>query len=109
LISRNVTIAGRRTSLRLEKEMWEALADIASREGMTIHELCTLIEGVRGRSSRTSAVRAFVVAYLRLAAALTPAGQAKPPVGRARARPTPRPSASLRRTLNSIAPAPKGG
>jgi predicted DNA-binding ribbon-helix-helix protein len=65
LISRNVTINGRRTSLRLENEIWEAVTEICGHEELSVHELCTLIDGRRGPSSRTSAIRAFIVAYFR--------------------------------------------
>lgn len=65
---RNVTIADRRTSLCLESEVWEALAEICRREGLTIHQLCSLIDERRQGSSRTSAVRAFTVTYFRAAA-----------------------------------------
>lgn len=65
---RNVTIADRRTSLCLESEVWEALADICRRESLTIHQLCSLIDERRQGASRTSAVRAFTVTYFRAAA-----------------------------------------
>lgn len=68
LVSKNVTINGRRTSLRLEEEIWEALADVCRMEGLTLHALCTMIDANRHGSSRTSAVRAFVVTYFRTAA-----------------------------------------
>lgn len=68
LISRNVTVNGRRTSLRLERAAWEALDQICECEGLTLHEVCTAVEGVRFGSSRTSTVRAFIVTYFRLAA-----------------------------------------
>ncbi|MBL6957634.1 MAG: ribbon-helix-helix domain-containing protein [Rhodospirillales bacterium] len=68
LVSKNVTISGRRTSLRLEEDIWEALEEICRREAMTMHELCTEIDRRRKRSSRTSAVRAFIVVYYRAAA-----------------------------------------
>ncbi|HAD87492.1 MAG TPA: hypothetical protein DCG48_09035 [Rhodospirillaceae bacterium] len=68
LISRNVTVNGRRTSLRLEGATWEALDQICDCEKITVHELCTMIESVRFGSSRTSTVRAFIVTYFRLAA-----------------------------------------
>lgn len=45
--------------------MWSALDDICLRERLSIHEVCTLIDHWRGKSSRTSAVRAFIVAYFR--------------------------------------------
>jgi len=69
LISKNVTINGRRTSLRLEQASWEAIVDICKCEGLTLHELCSLIETRRGGASRTSAVRAFIVTYFRTVAA----------------------------------------
>ncbi len=65
LVSKNVTINGRRTSLRLERASWEALDDICKCEKLTMHELCTLIDNSRHGSSRTSAVRAFIVIYFR--------------------------------------------
>jgi predicted DNA-binding ribbon-helix-helix protein len=65
LISKNVTINGRRTSLRLEQASWEAMSDICQCEGLTLHELCSLIETRRQGASRTSAVRAFIVTYFR--------------------------------------------
>lgn len=69
LVSRNVTIGGRRTSLRLEIEIWEAIQEICDREGLSIHELCSLIEPVRMRgTSRTSAIRAFTILYFKIAA-----------------------------------------
>ena len=65
LISKNVTINGRRTSLRLEQASWEAMNDICQCERLTLHELCSLIENRRQGASRTSAVRAFIVTYFR--------------------------------------------
>ncbi len=69
LISKNVTIKGRRTSLRLEQASWEAMSDICKCEGLTIHELCSLIDNHRDGASRTSAVRSFIVTYYRAVAA----------------------------------------
>ena len=68
LISRNVTVNGHRTSIRLERASWDALDDICSFEGIGVNELCTIIEALRHGSSRTSAVRSFSVTYFRMAA-----------------------------------------
>lgn len=68
LISKNVTVNGRRTSLRLERASWLALDDICRFESLSLHELCSLVELQRQGSSRTSAVRAFIVSYFRKAA-----------------------------------------
>lgn len=66
LRSKNITISGKRTSFRLEPEIWEALEDICQREEANIHELCTWVMSFRPRDNNTSAIRAFVVNYLRL-------------------------------------------
>lgn len=80
LVSRNVTIAGHRTSLRLEDGMWAALGEICEREEATIHDLCTAIDDRRHCPNRTSAVRAFIVDYFRAAA--TDAGHSRAGHGR---------------------------
>ena len=71
LQSRNVTVDGHRTSLRLEQDVWDALEEVCSREGLSVHELCTHIEVRRTGSSRTAAVRAFILGYFREAASDT--------------------------------------
>jgi predicted DNA-binding ribbon-helix-helix protein len=68
MVARNVTVAGRRTSVRLEPEMWESLLEIITREGVTLHQLCTEIARQRGLSSLTAAIRAYALAYFRSAA-----------------------------------------
>lgn len=68
LVSRNVTVNGRRTSLRLETATWEAFDQICACEQLTPHQVCTMIEAVRRGSSRTSTVRAFIITYFRMAA-----------------------------------------
>lgn len=66
---RNVTVLGRRTSMRLEPEMWEALLDICQREQMTPSDICGLVvERMSNGSSLTAALRVFLLAYYRSAA-----------------------------------------
>lgn len=71
LQSRNVTVDGHRTSLRLETDVWDALDEICTRESLSVHEVCTLVEQRRTGSSRTAAVRAFILGYFRDAASDT--------------------------------------
>jgi len=68
LISRNVTVNGHRTSLRLEEETWAAIEEICRAEKTNIHTLCSLIDWRRQGFSRTSAVRVFILSYFRAAA-----------------------------------------
>jgi predicted DNA-binding ribbon-helix-helix protein len=65
---RNVLVDRHRTSMWLEPEMWEALKDIAQREGVSVNQLCTRVDAVRRQSSLTSGMRVFVLAYFRCAA-----------------------------------------
>ncbi|WP_322091075.1 ribbon-helix-helix domain-containing protein [Magnetovibrio blakemorei] len=80
LQSRNVSVNGHRTSLRLERDVWEALEEICEREKMTVHETCTHVDQHRKGSSRTAAVRTFILGYFRAAA--SDAGHARVGHGR---------------------------
>lgn len=68
LRNRNVTIGGRRTSMKLEPGMWDALDEICHREKMAIHEVCTRIARDHKGYNLTAATRAFILAYFRAAA-----------------------------------------
>lgn len=66
LVSRNITIFGRRTSVRLEPEMWVGLREIAEREQCNIHEICTLVSVRKSAgTSLTAAIRVFLMLYFR--------------------------------------------
>lgn len=69
LVSKNITILGRRTSVRLEPEMWKELKNISKRETCSIHDLCSLICIRKAEnSSLTAAIRVFLMLYFRAAA-----------------------------------------
>ena len=76
LVPKNITILGgnrdgsdKRTSMRLEAEMWNALDDIAEREGMSVNRVCTMVsERLRAGSSLTAMIRVFIMSYYRAAA-----------------------------------------
>ncbi len=69
LVSRNITVLGRRTSVRLEPEMWRELKGISEREECTIHDLCSLISLRKNKkTSLTAAIRVFLMLYYRAAA-----------------------------------------
>jgi len=64
LVSRNITVLGRRTSVRLEPEMWREL-----KKRCTIHDLCSLISLRKAdNTSLTAAIRVFLMLYFRAAA-----------------------------------------
>lgn len=64
-VVRNVTIDGRRTSLRLEETYLSALHDISRDTGIEINELVNFIAACRHVDSLTTAIRIFVLAYWR--------------------------------------------
>lgn len=68
LVSRNITVMGKRTSVRLEPEMWNSLQEIAKREQCKIHDLCSLISLRKNPdTSLTAAIRVFLMLYYRAA------------------------------------------
>ncbi|MBO6950010.1 MAG: ribbon-helix-helix domain-containing protein [Rhodospirillales bacterium] len=66
--TRNIMIAKRRTTIRLEAAVWDALDEICEKEGINRHQICTRIDAARDGANRAQAVRATVINYLRLAA-----------------------------------------
>lgn len=69
LISRNVTVQKKRTSVRLEAQMWIALKEIAEREKCTVHDICSVIaEKKAANITLTAAIRIFLILYYKSAA-----------------------------------------
>lgn len=65
LLSKNVRIEGHRTSVRLERDMWEALEDICERQGLGLNEMCTLVGRAHRSGGFTSSLRVFIMNYYR--------------------------------------------
>ncbi len=64
LVNKNVVVNGRRTSIRLEPEFWDALADIARRETTDVNRIVSRADRL-GAGGRTGAVRVFILKYFR--------------------------------------------
>ena len=64
-VPRSVRIGGRRTSMRLETQFWEALRDVAERERSDVGEICTRIAKRARNANLSSAVRVAMVDYYR--------------------------------------------
>ena len=80
LVSRNVYINGHRTSIRLEPAMWDGLEEIAKRESISLHQVCSQVRNSSKTSGFTAAVRVYVMAYFKDAA--TELGHARAGHGR---------------------------
>ena len=64
LVTRNVRIGPKRTSVRLEPELWRALEEIAQRENCDINEICKHVsENRTDKGGFTSALRVHIVNY----------------------------------------------
>jgi predicted DNA-binding ribbon-helix-helix protein len=67
-VKRSFTIAGHRTSISLESAFWEALKAAAAEEGIAVARLIARIDGQRGASGLSSAVRVWILEHYRQAA-----------------------------------------
>lgn len=64
LISRNLYVQKRRTSIRLEKEIWALFEEIAARERCTIHDIASLVYLRKNKEATlSSAIRVFIAVY----------------------------------------------
>jgi predicted DNA-binding ribbon-helix-helix protein len=68
LVNRNVTVAGHRTSVRLEPAMWDALHHVCERERKSLNGIVTEIAHAQVESSLTAAIRVYLMSYFRAAA-----------------------------------------
>jgi len=64
-VLRGVYVGARRTTLRLEPVMWDALADIAKERGRSVHDLLTEISRGDEEPNLSSAVRVYIVEFYR--------------------------------------------
>jgi predicted DNA-binding ribbon-helix-helix protein len=62
---RSFNIAGHRTSISLELPFWEALRELAARDGLSMAQLVARIDEARGRTNLSSAVRVHILAQYR--------------------------------------------
>ena len=69
---RSFSIAGHRTSISLEAPFWEALQVLSAEAGLSLAQLVATIDGQRGRTNLSSAVRVYILDHYRSRAALKP-------------------------------------
>ncbi len=66
LVFKNIRLGGKRTSIRIEAEFWEALEEIARRENRTVNGILErLTAGERQGGNLTSAIRVLALGYFR--------------------------------------------
>jgi predicted DNA-binding ribbon-helix-helix protein len=65
VVKRSVMIDGHKTSICLEDAFWSSLKAIAQAQGATVAQTVTTIDETRKQSNLSSAVRLFVLDYVR--------------------------------------------
>ena len=69
LVIRNVNVHGHRTSIRLEPQIWDTLAEICRREFCTLHDVCSYAAKRKPpHGSLASSVRVVILDYFRTCA-----------------------------------------
>ena len=63
IAKRSIVVNGKKTSLSLEDEFWNALKEIAGKRGVHISYLVAAIDGQREHANLSSAIRLFVLDY----------------------------------------------
>jgi predicted DNA-binding ribbon-helix-helix protein len=65
VLKRSIFISGRKTSISLEDEFWEALREIAAQQGVTMSTLVSTIDTNRQHPNLSSMIRLFVLDHYR--------------------------------------------
>ena len=65
VIKRSVIIGGRKTSISLENEFWDALREVAKQSNVSVAKLLVEIERSRTTINLSSAIRIFLLGYFR--------------------------------------------
>jgi predicted DNA-binding ribbon-helix-helix protein len=65
ILKRSIIIGGRKTSISLEDQFWEALNEIAKERGATVQELVKSINAKRQNANLSSAIRVFLLRHYR--------------------------------------------
>jgi predicted DNA-binding ribbon-helix-helix protein len=61
VVKRSIIIGSRKSSVSLEDAFWNALSEIALKEGLTASELVTRIDKDRQHANLSSAIRLYVL------------------------------------------------
>jgi predicted DNA-binding ribbon-helix-helix protein len=65
VMKRSTFVDGRKTSVTLEDEFWNALKEIAATQNVGISQLMSTIDSQRQHINLSSAIRVYVLSYYR--------------------------------------------
>lgn len=69
LTTYTMVVNGRRTSVRVEAAVWDALAEIAWREDVRVADICARVDAARSERTLAASLRVYALRYFRRAAA----------------------------------------
>lgn len=64
-VRKNISIHDRRTTIVLEKPVWDGLLEICRRESLSLDALCEAVVARRGEASMSSMLRTTLLEYYR--------------------------------------------
>jgi predicted DNA-binding ribbon-helix-helix protein len=65
IVKHSVIVGEHKTSVSLEEPFWSAIREIAHAEGTAVSKLIADIDKTRGQNNLSSAIRVFVLNYVR--------------------------------------------
>ena len=63
-VCRSVRVGGRRTTIKLEPEFWEAVEALAKTTNCSVDAVCSIVNGLYDGGNLTSAIRVYVLRNL---------------------------------------------
>ena len=65
VVKRSIVVGGHKTSVSLEEAFWNGMKEISGKDGRTLSQLVSEIDGNRQQGNLSSAIRLFVLDHFR--------------------------------------------
>ncbi len=62
-LDKNIVVNGKQTLIQLDADIWQDLVEICQAENISLSDLCSLIDGLKGSAELTCATRLFIITY----------------------------------------------
>jgi predicted DNA-binding ribbon-helix-helix protein len=78
VVKRSIVVGGHKTSVSLEEAFWNGMKEISGKNGRTLSQLVSEIDGNRQQGNLSSAIRLFVLDHFRTSAPPQPSEASLP-------------------------------
>ncbi len=78
VVKRSIVVGGHKTSVSLEEAFWNGMKEISGKNGRTLSQLVSEIDGNRQQGNLSSAIRLFVLDHFRTSAQPRPSQASLP-------------------------------